>query len=219
MNGTDNSSPGESCAQVSANDETYAQGGRASLVVRATDPQLDVLGQAYLRGGGPIVARTEKFLDRAWHHPAVQGWLLFLSMWGGGAAGGAEGGLAEGAVEISANEIMFSQQSINDAAEIIESMEASGWVGGPVDVVSIDGKLVTLDNTRVFAAQQAGIRVQAVVHDAAETISPERGQAFLEQYGTRPSTWGEAVQQRIDNQSSGFRNAYPQGSPYTGVKN
>ena len=71
---------------------------------------------------------------------------------------------------------------------------------------------------RVFAAGQAGINVKAAVHDAADTISPERGQAFLEQYGSRPSTWGDAAQLRIQNQSAGFRNTYPNGSPYTGVK-
>jgi hypothetical protein len=79
-----------------------------------------------------------------------------------------------------------------------------------------DGTLVTLDNSRVFAAGQAGIPV--IVHDAADTISPERGQAFLEQYGTRPSSWGEAAQLRIGSQNAGFRNTYPNGSPYTGVK-
>jgi hypothetical protein len=89
---------------------------------------------------------------------------------------------------------------------------------GHVTGRSSTGTLVTLDNSRVFAAGQAGTNVKAAVHDAADTISPERGQAFLEQYGSRPSTWGDAAQLRIQNQSAGFRNTYPNGSPYTGVK-
>jgi hypothetical protein len=121
--------------------------------------------------------------------------------------------------ELNADDILFSQASVNNTEEIVASMQARGWIGPGVDVVKLeDGTLVTLDNSRVFAAGQAGIQVQAVVHDAADTISPERGQAFLEQYGTRPSSWGEAAELRIGSQNAGFRDTYPNGSPYTGVK-
>ena len=44
------------------------------------------------------------------------------------------------------------------------SMKKKGWVGDPIDVVQMpDGSLVTLDNTRVAAARQAGINVRATV--------------------------------------------------------
>jgi hypothetical protein len=38
-----------------------------------------------------------------------------------------------------------------------------------------DGTLITFDNTRVFAAGEAGINRKGIVHDAGDMISPERG--------------------------------------------
>lgn len=114
--------------------------------------------------------------------------------------------------------ILFSQSSINDVNERVESMKLLGWQGPPIDVVRMpDGTLITLDNTRVYAAGVAGIDVQANVHDAGDMISPERGQAFLEQYQSRPSTWGAAVKMRIAAQGAGYRNMYPNGSRVTGL--
>ncbi|WP_256700618.1 hypothetical protein [Paenibacillus sp. P46E] len=52
------------------------------------------------------------------------------------------------------NEIRFSQNKVNDAAEIIESMKGNGWVGSPIEVVRMpDSKLTTIDNTRVLSAK------------------------------------------------------------------
>ena len=114
--------------------------------------------------------------------------------------------------------IRFSQTSINDVDEIVDSMQLNGWQGAPIDVVKMpDGTLITLDNTRLFAAGEVGINVKANVHDAGDMISPERGQAFLERYGSRPSTWGDAARMRIGHQSAGYRNTYPNGSPVIGV--
>jgi len=78
------------------------------------------------------------------------------------------GAVEEGSVEaLEASDIRFSQTSINGANEIIESMEADGWVGEPIDVVEMeDGGLTTVDNTRVFAAGQTDTEVQAIVHSA-----------------------------------------------------
>jgi len=120
--------------------------------------------------------------------------------------------------ELSPYSIRFSQNSVNEVEDVVTSMKMNGWQGKPIDVVKMpDGTLVTLDNTRLFAAGEAGINVKASVYDAGDMISPERGQAFLEQYGSRPSTWGDAVKMRIGDQNAGFRNTYPNGSPVTGV--
>jgi len=101
------------------------------------------------------------------------------------------GGEAE-VVHLSPSLIRFSQRSVSGVAELTEFMRAGSAVGA-ADVVRLtDGSLVTLDNTRVLVASQQGWNVTAVVHDAGDTISPSRAQAFLEQYGTRPSSWGEA---------------------------
>lgn len=50
-------------------------------------------------------------------------------------------------------------------------MKANGWKGDPIDVVKMsDGKLTTIDNTRVVAAREAGIDIQAILHDAIEEM-------------------------------------------------
>jgi hypothetical protein len=119
---------------------------------------------------------------------------------------------------LPADDIMFSQKSVNGLDDITASMSANGWVGAPVDVVRMeDGTMVTLDNTRVLAASQAGIDVQAVVHQAGDALPPSQIQRFTTSAGA-PSTWGQAAQYRIQNQGVGFSGAYPNGSPVTGVK-
>ncbi|WP_211227829.1 hypothetical protein [Spirochaeta cellobiosiphila] len=50
-------------------------------------------------------------------------------------------------------------------------MKADGSVGDPIDLVRMsDGSLVTLDNTRLLAARQAGIDVQAIVRDGSSSL-------------------------------------------------
>ena len=46
---------------------------------------------------------------------------------------------AEGVATLDASAIRFSQSSVNGVEEIANSMRASGWVGSPVDVVSMEG--------------------------------------------------------------------------------
>lgn len=47
---------------------------------------------------------------------------------------------------------------------LVQSMRANGWKGDPVDVVKMpDGKLMSMDNTRIAAAREAGIDVKATV--------------------------------------------------------
>ena len=89
------------------------------------------------------------------------------------------------------------------------------WSGDPIDVVRMpDGTLITVDNTRLYAAQQTGTDVQAVVHDYNEPLPEEFVERFTTTRGGIPITWGDAVENRIGNQNSYFRNIFPQGSPY-----
>lgn len=121
---------------------------------------------------------------------------------------------ATGVTSLSPSLIRFSQSSVNGVDEITASMRAHGWNGAPIDVVRMsDGALTTFDNTRLLAAQRAGINVQAVVRDAAEAFPACR---WTPRSGVQPATWGDAVGARIQQQSSGFRNTYPNGSQYTG---
>ncbi len=131
-------------------------------------------------------------------------------------AGLLKGGIAaaKGATSLSPASIRFSQSSVNGVEEIAASMRASGWKGDPIDVVRMsDGSLTTFDNTRLLAAQRAGINVQAVVHDAGAAFPAGR---WTPRSGVQPATWEDAIRARIQQQNSGFRNTYPSGSPYTG---
>ncbi len=109
-------------------------------------------------------------------------------------------------VSVNANEIRFSQSSVNGADEIISSMKANGWKGDPIDVIKMnDGKLTTIDNTRVVAAREAGIDVQAIIHDANELLPENLIDRFTTKKGI-PKTWGEAIELRIGKQKASFRN-------------
>lgn len=79
----------------------------------------------------------------------------------------------------------------------------------------LDGKLTTIDNTRVLAASRAGINVKARIHDASEALPPEFIERFTTKKGT-PSTWGDAVDLRIGKQSAGYKNQYPDDSVIIG---
>ena len=119
---------------------------------------------------------------------------------------------------INPNEIRFSQSSVNGAGEIIDSMKRDGWVGEAIDVVRMtDGKLTTIDNTRVLAARYAGIDVRANIHTYDELLPNNLIERFTTSKGS-PKTWGEAVSLRIGKQNSKYRSLYPQGSNIIGWK-
>ncbi|EOW1265268.1 type IV secretion protein Rhs, partial [Proteus mirabilis] len=119
-------------------------------------------------------------------------------------------------VELDPKTIRFSQTSVNDTAEITQSMKAKGWDGDPIDVIRMkDGGLTTIDNTRVLAASRAGINVKARVHDGSTPIPQEFIRRFTTSKGV-PSTWEEAINLRIGKQNAGYRKRYPNGSTVIG---
>lgn len=132
--------------------------------------------------------------------------------------GGIDGRGTASSRSVDPNRVRFSQTSVNGVGEIEKSMGANGWVGSPIDVVRMnDGGLTTLDNTRVLAARRAGIPVQANIRAFDD---PLPGGDFADRFRHRrngiPVTWGEAVTNRLANQSARYRNRWPSGSPFTG---
>jgi hypothetical protein len=114
--------------------------------------------------------------------------------------------------------IRFSQNSVNGAGSLVESMKANGWLGDAIDVVRMnDGVLTAIDNTRVLAASRARINVRVTIHNAADPLPSQFVGRFTTKKGV-PSTWGDAIQLRIGKQNASFRNTYPNGSPVTGSK-
>ena len=123
----------------------------------------------------------------------------------------------ESPTSVAASSVRFSQSSVNGAEEITRSMSANGWVGDPIDVVRMpDGGLTSVDNTRVLAARQAGIDVQAAVHGFDDLLPSEYAGRFTTPKGGTPNTWGDAVLNRIGSQNSGYRRTYPYGSDIIG---
>ncbi|WP_226888529.1 RHS repeat-associated core domain-containing protein, partial [Pectobacterium aquaticum] len=119
--------------------------------------------------------------------------------------------------ELDPKDIRFSQSSVNGAADLTESMKNNGWAGDPIDVVRMsDGKLTTIDNTRVLAASRAGVNVKARIHEASDALPSDFVERFTTKKGT-PSSWEEAINLRIGKQSAGYRNQYPSGSPVIGT--
>ncbi|SDR87454.1 DUF6531 domain-containing protein [Microlunatus soli] len=121
---------------------------------------------------------------------------------------------------IPSDSVRFSQNKAGaGVAEIRDSMRANGWKGDPIDVVKMqDGGLTSLDNRRLLAAKMAGIDVKANVHGFDDLIPGEHAGRFPSRKGVIPETWGEAASNRIGNQSAGYRNAWPNGSPWTGYE-
>ncbi|WP_350274868.1 DUF6531 domain-containing protein [Kribbella sp. HUAS MG21] len=133
------------------------------------------------------------------------------------ARGGAR--LPAGVQSVSPYTIRFSQTTVNGAGDIVASMRANGWVGDPIDVVRMrDGNLTTVDNTRVLSAALSGINVHVRVHEFDSVLPAHLAERFADRKGALPTTWGGAVVNRINNQSSKYRNQYPLGSPFTGWK-
>ena len=96
--------------------------------------------------------------------------------------------------------------------EKIDDVTDKGWDGDPIDVVRMpDGGLTTIDNTRVVAARQAGIDVQANIHAYDDLLPVEYIDRFTTKKGV-PTTWGDAITLRIGKQNSTFRNNNPFGS-------
>lgn len=104
---------------------------------------------------------------------------------------------------------------------IVSAMkEKQGWIGDPVDVVNMPDKAPTsMDNTRILAAREVGVKVEANVHNFNDPLTKAEATRFTYN-GIKPKTWGEAIQLRVQKQSeTGFApkewsSQYPNGSIY-----
>ena len=141
-----------------------------------------------------------------------------------------DSGMFGNVMKINPNIIRFSQTSVGGADKISESMMKEGWKGSPIDVVKMpDGLLTTIDNTRVLAARIAKIDAKATVHPYNAELMNEmqlrlakrfpqedqRGRFILRkgtEKGKEATTWGEAVNIRIQNQRKDFQ-AKIEGKP------
>lgn len=113
--------------------------------------------------------------------------------------------------------IRFSQNSVNNARPLIGSIAQHGWLDGPIDAVRMtDGRLTTVDNTRLLAAHTVNRSVLVRVHESGDPIPLDQHFRFLDKKGVPARTWGEAIDLRLRRQASDYRRTYPSGSPWTG---
>ena len=103
---------------------------------------------------------------------------------------------------------------------VSEMKKQRKWIGEPVDVVNMPGRVPTsMDNTRIMAAREAGVKVEANVHNFNDFIPIGRART-LQYEGKLPKTWGEAIQFRIKRQETqkgvptGWSQKFPDGSIY-----
>jgi len=128
---------------------------------------------------------------------------------------------------LNPNDIRFSQTTVSynkidrktgkkfTYDDLVDSMKKDGWKGDPVDVVKMpDGKITSMDNTRILAAREAGIDVQATVRNAGDKLSPAEVERFTDlDKGFHPETWGDAISGRINKQKpKRFPKENPSGS-------
>jgi hypothetical protein len=132
--------------------------------------------------------------------------------------------LGSGGVDLlDPNEVRYSQNSVNDVQELVNSFANKGFRGSPIDVVRLaDRGLTAIDNTRILAGQLTDTPVEAMVHSSEELLPNEQfPQRFVPERGPLkgqvPRTYGEAVLYRISGQNKIFRTRYPSGSPQIGI--
>jgi hypothetical protein len=97
--------------------------------------------------------------------------------------------------------------------DLVKRMRENGWQGKPIDVIIMpDGSLTSIDNTRVLAAREAGIEVQANVRGFDEPLSDEvKGRFKASRFNL--NSWGDIVTKRIGGQKKAFQRNFPFGSP------
>lgn len=123
--------------------------------------------------------------------------------------------------KINPSLVKFSQSSVNDWGTITESMNKSGWKWWlePINVVKMkNGALVTLDNTRLLAAHDAGIKLRVIIREFDDVLPLKfiQTERFATARNGNSSTWGEAVSFRINKQNRDFRMTNASGSYYVG---
>jgi hypothetical protein len=95
-------------------------------------------------------------------------------------------------------------------------MKNNGWQGDPVDVVEMpDGKLTSLDNTRIVAARQTDTEVLVNVQESSEPLNAQEINRFTKRINgikQKPTNLGDAANIRILSQTGNFAKGNPFGS-------
>ncbi|MGE8036303.1 RHS repeat domain-containing protein [Lysinibacillus sp. NPDC093692] len=85
---------------------------------------------------------------------------------------------------VNPNDINFSQRTVSE----VRVFDASKYT--PLNVIKVDGQLVSYDNIRLLSAQNAGIEKLEVNVVKAEDIHPD---------STKGKTWGQKFKERFND--------------------
>jgi len=114
-------------------------------------------------------------------------------------------------LKVDPNKLNFSQNSAGGNgryASRTESVKQNGSLMEPIDVVEVNGKLVSLDNTRVLVAQEQGLsEIYMRLRQATDALPTDE---ITKMRFPGAQTWGEAVGQRTGNQRPPLP---PRGTP------
>ena len=116
--------------------------------------------------------------------------------------------------------IRFSQRSIDadDYFRVLNSMRKNGYdPSQPIDIVRMkDGMYTSLDNTRLLAAQDAGVNIHAVAHNYDDLLDAATKERAMGQYFKKTkkeiNTWGEYIEARAKDQGSQWKREFSSGS-------
>lgn len=124
--------------------------------------------------------------------------------------------------QYSASDVRFSQKTVSFKKpsgetydDIVASMQRRGWRGDRVDVVrQPDGRITSVDNTRITAARETDTTVEARVHKPTDAIQNSGTAQRLQNHKTHEdaATWGEGVTNRIQKQGASWSRNHPLGS-------
>lgn len=116
-------------------------------------------------------------------------------------------------------DLKYSQSRVNyNVLDLEDSMRLDGWRGDPLDVVRApDGSLVSIDNRRLVAANEVGLReVPVRIHDAGSPLPQDWVAPLADGKRNRfqgLQTFGEAVTDRTARQGQGFPEWGNYGTP------
>lgn len=116
-----------------------------------------------------------------------------------------------GGLSISNPEAAKLETKIVNSPEYRKGM-AYGMIAATAFTIDVFAFYTTVDNTRLLAARRTGIEVRANAHNYDDLIPEDMAVRFANKKGELPTTWGEAIENRIKNQNSTFKSNYESGS-------
>ena len=123
--------------------------------------------------------------------------------------------------EYPSNYYAWKELAIKNMAELVTVIKGdTNWTTALLNAIGEKTAIVAVSNchwTNGAMVDLVKIGEKVRSFGAAMVIDASQAIRFIGPDGSVPSTWGDAVLNRIANQNSLFRTTYPNGSPFTGL--